>query len=151
MHEVYLLGRINCNEIEIPDHVWEYQFHIRCPFCNYIHRVDSDAAAFLYEWCELPLPITDAPWIQEDQQTLSVRVSHTQYPLCMLCSHRPPLYLLLLFNNWHAYIYLNFMKMAAWAQVAINFIVPKFHPFGLNNNDFYLFAETSRMLFVDCV
>jgi len=50
MHEVYLLGRINCNEIETPDHVWEYQFHIRCPFCNYIHRVDSEAAAFLYEY-----------------------------------------------------------------------------------------------------
>jgi len=33
--------------------------------CNYIHRVDCEAAVFLYEWCELPLPITDASWIEE--------------------------------------------------------------------------------------
>jgi len=63
MCEACLLDLIHCNEIETPDHVWEYQFHIRCPFCSYIHRVDSEAAAFLYELCELPLPITDAPWI----------------------------------------------------------------------------------------
>jgi len=60
MCEACLLDLIHCNEIETPDHVWEYQFLIRCPFCNYIHRVDSDAAVFLYELCELPLPITDA-------------------------------------------------------------------------------------------
>jgi len=63
MCDACLLDLIHCNEIETPDDVWEYQFHIRCPFCNYIHRVDSEATAFLYELCELPLPITDAPWI----------------------------------------------------------------------------------------
>jgi len=41
------------------------------------------------------------------------------------------------------------MKMAARAQVAINVIVPKFHSFGLNNSDFYLFAETPTHLDLD--
>jgi len=50
----------NCNEIETPDHVWPFQFLIWCSFCNYIHQVDSKAAAFSYDLCELPLPITYA-------------------------------------------------------------------------------------------
>jgi len=63
--KVCLLDLIHCNEIETPAHAWKYQFLIQCPFCNYIHRVDSETAVFLYDLCELPLPITDAEWIEE--------------------------------------------------------------------------------------
>jgi len=58
MCEACLLDLLYCNEIESPDHVWEFRFLIRCSFCNYVHRVDSEAAAFLYELCELHLPIS---------------------------------------------------------------------------------------------
>jgi len=59
MFKACLLDLIYCEKIESPDHVWEFQFLVRWPLCNYVHQADSEAAAFLYELCELPLPITD--------------------------------------------------------------------------------------------
>jgi len=74
MCEACLLDLLYCNEIESPDHVWQFQFLIWCHsaimFINWIAAASYANSISLSQMVSRP----------RLQQTSEVRVSHTQYP-----------------------------------------------------------------------
>jgi len=80
MCEACLLDLMYCKEVEAPDHLWGFQFFIRCPFCNYIHQVDDIAADFFARYVDIQYhtQMSNGSMVQD---TVYVRERHTRYPL----------------------------------------------------------------------
>jgi len=69
--EACLLDLMYSKEVEASDHLWEFQYFIRCPFCNGIRQVDSMAADSLNRLCGHSAPTADESWIEDPGHGIS--------------------------------------------------------------------------------